>query len=182
MAGRGSAQVTAQARGGGDLVATRPAVAGPSSCTFVACAADGGAGAPGGGGARPHDRGRRARRPRRRPLSALGFALHVVSTSAATERGVVQVGVPGADDDDHRRSASPGRRGAARPRRSPAAAIASARDDWTAGAGLAVTGCLVVEPYLWATGGISPHRRRHTEQIAARPAPWARRAASPYLY
>jgi hypothetical protein len=88
-------------------------------------------------------------------LAALGFALQEPSASAAHDRGVIQVGepvptttitgtvlrpgdeVPPLLDAGHLLSL-----------------LASAHDDWTAGAELAVTGRLVVEPYLWATDGM----------------------------
>ena len=88
-------------------------------------------------------------------LAALGFALQVLSSSASQGRGVVQVGVPVPITTITGTVLRPGDEvpplldaGHLLP------LLASAHDDWTAGAELAVTGRLVVEPYLWAADGM----------------------------
>lgn len=88
-------------------------------------------------------------------LAGLGFALHVLSSSLGVGQGVVQVGEPvptttvsGTVRRPHHEVPPVLDAGLLQP------LLASAHDDWPAGAELAVTGRLVLEPYLWAPDGM----------------------------
>ena len=106
-------------------------------------------------------------------LAGFGFALQVTSTAAASSAGVTQEGSPVPTTTVAGTVRLPGTEvppvldaGLVQP------LLASADERWPADAMLAVTGRLVVEPYLWAADGmlwpLLPDGRAH---VVGRPHP-----------